>query len=107
MASERSGPPPSVVIDASLLYPFYLRNLLVQFGVDSVIAPRWMTCINAEWIGNLVAAGRVPEQRSLLTLDLMNSALPEAEIRGWEARMDGLTRPDPDDHHVLPAALAA
>ena len=72
---EGSGPPPSVVVDANLLYPFHLRNLLVQFGVDLVIAPRWTTRINAEWIGNLVVADRVPKGR-LLTLDLMNRALP-------------------------------
>lgn len=107
MAFERSGPPPSVIIDANLLYPFHMRNLMVQFGVDSVIAPRWTTRINLEWIGNLVVAGRAPEERLLFTLDLMNRALPEAEVQGWEARMDGLTLPDPDDHHVLAAALAA
>ena len=107
MAFERSGPPPPVIIDANLLYPFHMRNLMVQLGVDSVIAPRWTARINLEWIGNLVAAGRAPEERLLLTLDLMNRALPEAEVQGWEARMDGLTLPDPDDHHVLAAALAA
>ena len=40
MASEGPGSPPLVVLDANLLYPFHLRNLLVQFGVDAVIAPR-------------------------------------------------------------------
>jgi predicted nucleic acid-binding protein len=107
MASDRAGPLPPVVLDANLLYPFQLRNLLVQFGVDSVIAPRWTTRINEEWISNLVAAGRAPRERLLLTLELMNSALPEAEVQGWKARMEGLTLPDPDDCHVLAAALAA
>lgn len=107
MASEGPGSPPLVVIDANLLYPFHLRNLLVQFGVDAVIAPRWTARIHAEWIGNLVATGRAPEERLLLTLDLMNSALPAAEVHGWEARMEGLVLPDPDDCHVLAAALAA
>ena len=107
MAFEGPPPPPLVVIDANLLYPFHLRNLLVQFGVDAVIAPRWTARIHAEWIGNLVAAGRAPKERLLLTLDLMNSTLPEADVQGWEARMGGLTLPDPDDHHVLAAALAA
>ena len=37
----------------------------------------------------------------------MNSALPEADVQGWEPRMNGLTLPDPDDYHVLAAALAA
>lgn len=107
MASERPGSPPLVVVDANLLYPFHLRNLLVQFGVDAVIAPRWTARIHAEWIGNLVTAGRVSEERLLLTLDLMNSALPAAEVHGWETRMEGLTLPDADDRHVLAAALAS
>lgn len=107
MASDGPSLPPTVVLDANLLYPFQLRNLLVQLGVDSVIVPRWTTRIHEEWIGNLVAAGRVPLDRLLLTLNLMNSVLPEAEVRGWEARMEGLTLPDPDDRHVLAAALAA
>jgi len=107
MASDRPASPPLVVLDANLLYPFQLRNLLVQFGVDSVIAPRWTERINEEWISNLVAAGRVPRDRLLLTLDLMNSALPEAEVSGWEGCMEGIKLPDPDDRHVLAAALAA
>ena len=107
MASDRAASPPPVVLDANLLYPFQLRNLLVQFGVDSAIAPRWTARINEEWVSNLVAAGRAPRERLLLTLELMNSALPEAEVRGWEARMEGLTLPDPDDRHVLAAALTA
>ena len=95
MASEGPGSPPLVVIDANLLYPFHLRNLLVQFGVDAVIAPRWTARIHAEWIGNLAATGRVPKKRLMLTLKLMNSALPEADVQGWETRMEGLTLPDP------------
>jgi predicted nucleic acid-binding protein len=107
MASDRPNPLSPVVLDANLLYPFQLRNLLVQFGVDSIIAPRWTTRIHEEWISNLVAAGRAPLERLLLTLDLMNSALPEADVRGWETYMSGLTLPDPDDCHILAAALAA
>jgi predicted nucleic acid-binding protein len=37
----------------------------------------------------------------------MTDALPEANVRGWEAFMPGLTLPDPNDRHVLAAALAA
>jgi hypothetical protein len=95
MASDRAASPPLVVLDANLLYPFQLRNLLVQFGVDSVIAPRWTMRINEEWVSNLVAAGRAPPDRLLLTLGLMNGALPDAEVSGWEARMEGLALPIP------------
>ena len=105
MAFEGLGSPPLVVVDADLLYPFHLRNLLVQFGMDAVMAPRWTARIHAEWTGSSAAAGRVPRERLMLTLDLMNSALPEADLRGWEARMDGLMLPDPGNRLVLSAAL--
>jgi hypothetical protein len=77
MASEGRGRPPPVVVDANLLYLFHLRNLLVQLSVDKFITPRWMDCIHEEWIGNLVAAGKAPRNRLLLTLGLMNDALPD------------------------------
>ena len=79
----------------------------MQFGVDGVIAPRWTARIHEEWIGNLVAAGRAPVDRLRRTRDLMDSALPSADVRGWEQHMDGLVLPDPDDRHVLAAALAS
>jgi predicted nucleic acid-binding protein len=107
MASDWPSSLPPVVLDANLLYPFQLRNLLVQFGADSVIAPRWTARIHEEWIGNLVDAGKAPRQRLLLTLDLMNGAVPEADVRDWEKYMQGLALPDPDDCHVLAAALAS
>ena len=75
--------------------------------MDSVIAPRWTAPINEEWVSNLIAAGRAPHERLLLTLELISRVLPEAEMEGWEAHMEGLTLPDPDDCHVLVAALTA
>ena len=107
MASERPAAPPVVVLDANLLYPFQLRNLLVQFGVDGIIAPRWTERIHEEWIGNLVAAGRAPLDRLRRTRDLMNRVLPDADVPGWHQHMGDLVLPDPDDRHVLAAALAA
>ena len=107
MTSERPATPPVVVLDANLLYPFQLRNLLVQFGVDGVIAPRWTARIHEEWISNLVAVGRAPLDRLRRTRDLMDRALPYADVQDWEQHMDGLVLPDPDDCHVLAAALAA
>lgn len=112
MASEAGGAvapsrPPVVVLDANLLYPFHLRNLLVQFGLDAVIAPRWTERIHEEWIANLVATGRVARERLLRTRDLMDRVLPEAAVSGWEERVEELALPDPGDRHVLAAALAA
>jgi hypothetical protein len=47
---------PSVVIfDASILYPFHLRNIVVQIAVDRLVDARWTDEIHDEWIRNLVA----------------------------------------------------
>ena len=60
MAFEGPGSPPLVVVAANLLYPFHLRNLLVQLGADAITAPCWTARIYAEWIGNLAAVGTQP-----------------------------------------------
>ena len=106
MEFEGPGRPPPVVLDANLLYPFHLRNLLLQMAVDGIITPGWTGRIHEEWLGHLVAAGKAPRDRLLITLALMNDALAEADVRGWEAHMGGLTLPDLDDRHAG-GALAA
>jgi hypothetical protein len=47
---------PSIVIfDACVLYPFHLRNIVVQIAVDRLVDARWTDEIHDEWICNLVA----------------------------------------------------
>ena len=101
------GPPPIVLYDANLLYPFHLRNLFVQLGVNHIVVLRWTEAIHEEWIGSLCADGRATRERLLLTRDIMNRVLPEANVRGYEHRIGSLTLPDPNDRHVLAAAIEA
>jgi hypothetical protein len=42
--------PPIAVYDACVLYPFHLRNLLVQCAVDRLVDARWTDEIHDEWI---------------------------------------------------------
>jgi len=108
MASESETlRPPVVLLDANLLYPFHLRNLLIQFGVERLIDVRWTDAIHAEWIDNLVADGRATRERLMQTLDIMRRALPGAEVRGYEHRIAGLVLPDTGDRHILAAAIEA
>jgi hypothetical protein len=51
---------PSVaVFGACILYPFHLRNVVVQAAVDRLVEARWTEEIHDEWIRNLAA--NVPE----------------------------------------------
>jgi hypothetical protein len=108
MASDpRPIAPPVVLVDANLLYPFHLRNLLIQFGVERLIDLRWTAEIHEEWIGNLVADGRATRERLTRTLEIMRRVLPEADVRGYQHRTASLVLPDAGDRHVLAAAIEA
>jgi predicted nucleic acid-binding protein len=99
--------PPVVVYDACVLYPFHLRNLLIQLAVDGVVVARWTDAIHDEWIRNLAEASGISPTRLIVTRDLMKAVLPEADIRDYEGHEDALALPDPNDRHVLAAAIAA
>ena len=94
------------VYDACVLYPFHLRNLLVQCGVDGVIEPRWTDEIHAEWIRNL-SVNRPTLSLSYLhaARDLMNAALPTARVVGYEAIVPSVKLPDLNDRHVVAAPI--
>ncbi len=97
-----------VVFDACVLYPFHLRNVLVQIAVDRLADARWTDEIHDEWMRGLVA--NVPAlsmERLQITRKLMNDALPEAMVTGYQAYLEAITLPDPHDRHVVAAAISA
>lgn len=100
---------PSVaVFDACVLYPFHLRNILVQAAVDRLVEARWTDAIHDEWMRNLAAAApAIPAQRLENTRRLMNEALPTATIEGYANHIAAVNLPDPNDRHVVAAAIAA
>lgn len=104
MASE----PPVAVYDACVLYPFHLRNILIQCAFDGLVEARWSDAIHAEWIRNLAAnTPSVTIARLEATRDRMKAVLPMADVTGHDALIPGLSLPDPDDRHVLAVAIAA
>jgi PIN domain len=100
--------PAVAVFDACILYPFHLRNILVQAAVDRLVDARWTDEIHDEWIRNLTArAPAVPVERLQNTRRLMNDALPTAMISRYEQYVPEVNLPDPDDRHVVAAGIAA
>ena len=100
---------PSVAMfDACILYPFHLRNIVVQAAVDRLVEARWTDAIHEEWIRNLAAnAQAIPMERLQITRQLMNDALPTAMVTGYEEYVPAVALPDPDDRHIVAAAIAA
>ncbi|HVZ31726.1 MAG TPA: PIN domain-containing protein [Polyangiaceae bacterium] len=97
-----------VVYDACVLYPAPLRDLLLRIAVTGLIRARWTERILDECFRNIVAARPELDPTALeRTRELMNRAVPDCLIRGYEGLIDGLSLPDPDDRHVLAAAIRA
>jgi hypothetical protein len=100
--------PSVVVFDACILYPFHLRNIVVQAAVDRLVEARWTDAIHDEWIRSLTTdVPAIPIERLQITRRLMNDALPAAMVSGYEEHIRDVTLPDPDDRHVVAAGIAA
>lgn len=76
--------------------------------MDRLVEARWTDAIHEEWIRNLTAdVPAIPIGRLQATRRLMNEALPTAMVSGYEKHIAMVTLPDPDDRHVVAAAIAA
>lgn len=98
--------PFTAVFDACVLYPAPLRDLLMWLALSGRFRARWSEQIHEEWTRNL-RRNRPDLDAALLarTVDLMNRAVPDALVSGHEALVDALHLPDPNDRHVLAAAI--
>jgi len=100
--------PSIAVFDACILYPFHLRNIIVQAAVDRLVEARWTDAIHDEWIRNLATgAPAIPLERLLTTRQLMNEALPTAMVCEYQNHISVVNLPDPKDRHVVAAGIAA
>ena len=68
--------------------------------------PRWTMEIHDEWKRNLLKnRDDLSEAQLQRTVELMNQAVPDCLVENYEGFIDSLTLPDPNDRHVLAAAI--
>lgn len=96
----------TVVLDACVLYPAPLRDLLLSLASVGMYGARWTEQIQQEWQRNLIA--RRPDLKDSVerTAEQMNEAIEDCLIHGHERIIESLVLPDADDRHVLAAAIA-
>lgn len=99
-------PTPVALLDANVLFPITLTDLLLRLAEIDLFRPVWSAAIHAEWSRNLLVA------RPDLTAEqvdrrrrTMDRAFPHAVVTGYEPLTVTLSLPDPDDRHVLAAAI--
>jgi predicted nucleic acid-binding protein len=96
----------AALLDACVLYPAQLRDLLLSLAASDLFRPKWSNMIHEEWITNILA-NRPDLTRKQLerTRDVMNQRFLDALVQGFEPLIPALTLPDPNDRHVLAAAI--
>ncbi|MBS0213754.1 MAG: PIN domain-containing protein [Proteobacteria bacterium] len=94
------------VYDACVLYPALLRDLLMHLALSDLFRARWTERIHAEWMGNLrMNRPDIPGEKLERVRRLMDAHVPNCLITGYEPLEADLHLPDPDDRHVLAAAI--
>lgn len=96
---------PAAVLDANVLFPFQLRNLLLHLAVDGVFEPLWSEQIVDECVRNLRLRASLTEEQCAHLVGQMRAAFPEAWGAGFEGAADGLALPDEGDRHVIALAV--
>ena len=80
----------------------------MHLAMTGLFRARWTDRIHDEWIRN-VLANRPDLKADQLqrTRELMDAHTLDCLVTGYETLIAGLTLPDPDDRHVLAAAIRA
>jgi predicted nucleic acid-binding protein len=96
-----------VVYDANVLYPNTLRDLLIRIAQQPhLVQAKW----TSEILGEMSRALRknrpdITEKKTARLCQLMNDAVRDCLVTGYQPLIEAFTLPDPDDRHVLAAAI--
>jgi len=95
-----------VLYDACVLYPAPMRDLLMHLALTGFYTAKWSNDIHEEWINNLLKKRPDLKRRQLnRTRQRMDRHAEDALVTEYEPLIDVLTLPDPNDRHVLAAAI--
>lgn len=103
----------SALLDTCVLWPSTQRDYLLSLAAEGVYRPLWSDAIleeleecEAEKLVRRGIADRVDaEVRAAQLLTRMREAFDDACVVGWEPLEGVFGLPDPDDEHVLAAAV--
>ncbi len=95
----------TAILDANVLYPQLIRDTLLSLAVERLHHARWSARIHEEWTRNLAKdrpdlAPRLPQ-----VVELMNASVPDCLVTNYEKLVYSIELPDPDDRHVVAAAI--
>ncbi|WP_187431479.1 hypothetical protein ROLI_038380 [Roseobacter fucihabitans] len=96
----------TALLDANILYPAPMRDVVMQLAVTDIFKAKWSEDVHREWMESLMRNQPHRDRAALeRTRDLMNEATRDCLVTGYETMIASLDLPDPDDRHVLAAAI--
>jgi predicted nucleic acid-binding protein len=96
-----------VIYDANVLYPNTLRDLLIRLAQQPhLVQAKWTDDILDEMLRALQKnRPDITGEKTARLRELMNGAVRDCLVTGYQPLIEGLELPDPDDRHVLAAAI--
>jgi hypothetical protein len=96
----------TALLDANVLYPAPVRDILMQLALTDLFHAKWTADIHEEWITALLESQPHRRRADLeRTRSLMDTAVRDCLVTGYQSLIHSLSLPDPDDRHVLAAAV--
>lgn len=101
------GPGQTVIVDANVLYSSTARDVLIRLSMAGMFRARWSDQILDEVFSSLKEnRPDLDAQKLRLTQQRMCDAIDDCMVYGYESLIDDFELPDPDDRHVVAAAVA-
>lgn len=94
-----------VVLDACVLFPTVMRELLLGCAAAGLYEPRWSARILEEWARASVKLGPAAEVVARGEVAVLRARWPQADLQVPDAMPARFWLPDPNDIHVLAAAV--
>lgn len=97
-----------VVYDACVLHPAPLRDFLIRIARTGIVRVKWTEQILDECFQSILQ--RRPDlspEKLQQTRTLMNAAIPDVLVSDYQSLIAGVELPDPNDRHVVAAAIRA
>ncbi len=92
--------------DSCVMYPAPLRDLLMHLALTDLFHAKWTEAIHDEWIRNVLKnRPDLTLQQLQRTRELMNTHVRDCLVTNYEKLIPSLSLPDPNDRHVLAAAI--
>ncbi|ETX16418.1 hypothetical protein OCH239_00860 [Roseivivax halodurans JCM 10272] len=95
-----------VLIDTNVLYPTVMREVVLGVAATGAFTPLWSARILEEWARAARKLGPGGEAQARAEIAELREAWPQAEVTWPESLAKRLWLPDPNDVHVLAAAIA-